>query len=100
MKSFNFQNGETPLHKACRKCHYPAVKELLAHAKKQNKDNEQKIEQYVRQANHDGEQVRIKPESFWTRRNCLFDMLKNLLYFWNRKTMCFFLVFSPNWMFS
>ena len=59
LKLFNFQNGETPLHKACRKCHYPAVKELLAHAKKQNKDNEKKIEQYVRQANHDGEQVRI-----------------------------------------
>ena len=72
MKLFNFQNGETPLHKACRKCHYPAVKELLAHAKKQNKDNEKKIEQYVRQANHDGEQVRIKPESFWTRWNSWF----------------------------
>ena len=58
LKLFNFQNGETPLHKACRKCHYPAVKELLAHAKKQNKDNESKIEAYVRHANHDGEQVK------------------------------------------
>ena len=40
------------MHKACRKCHYPIVKELLHHAKMRG---QQACEDFVRRTNGDGE---------------------------------------------
>lgn len=40
------------MHKACRKCHFPIVKELLHHAKMRGKAA---CEDFVRRTNKDGE---------------------------------------------
>ena len=48
----HFQEGETALHKACRKCHYPVVKELLHHAKLRG---EQECQAFVCRTNREGE---------------------------------------------
>ena len=42
------------MHKACRKCHYPVVKELLIHAKKAGSE---KCKEFVQRTNRDGEQA-------------------------------------------
>ena len=43
--------GETALHKACRRCHHPVVKELLGYIK----ERIGKVEDYVKATNSKGE---------------------------------------------